>query len=102
METNAISFVKSFGFGFILGYLAGFLIRKGLKVCLVILIVLGIVLYLTGLWETISSVWTWMGEFILGVLNSIFLTVKERIEIYFSNTLWVMGFLAGLAWSIVD
>ena len=102
METNAISFLKSFGFGFILGYLAGFLIRKGLKVCLVILIVLGLVVYLTDLWETISSVWTWMGEFIIGVLNSILLTIKERFEMYLSNTLGVMGFLAGLGWSLLD
>ena len=101
METNSLSFVKSFGFGFIVGYLAGHLLRKGLKVCLVILIVLGLIVYLTGMWETIVCVWSLTGDFFIGVLDSILLSIKERFEIYFSNTLWVMGFLAGIVWSLI-
>ena len=100
METAGTILLKSFGFGLVLGYLAGYFIKRGIKILLLLIIAGVILVYFSGQSEAIPGLWKLTGEFIIKLFIGAFNMMRTRMEAYLTCNAWVFGFIAGSLWSL--
>ena len=101
METNSTNLIRSFAGGFILGYLSGYFIRKGLKLFLILMIFLAVIIHMTDLWESLVNIWSLIGRFLTNMLMSAVVSLKDMLGIQTTSNAFSIGFLTGLGWSLV-
>ena len=101
METFDITQMKSFAGGFVLGYLCGYFIRKGLKLFIVVVILLAVIIHMTDFGESLATIWSLIGRFVTKAFSSAFISVKDMIGIQLTGNAFSLGFMAGLVWSLV-
>jgi len=101
MKADAIFLVKSFGIGFILGYIIGYFLRKAFSIGLVIGALVGLTIYFTGLWEHPNSIWSLTNTQALPLLKSTMEGINVAAIGFFSSDTKVVGFLIGFVVSFL-
>ena len=101
MKADTFLLVKSFGIGFILGYIIGYILRKAFSIGLVIAALAGLTIYFTDLWEHLNSIWSLTNILALPLLTSTMESINVAAIGFFSSDTKAVGFVIGFVVSFL-
>ena len=101
MESDTFLLIKSFGIGFILGYIIGYFLRKAFSIGLVIIALAGLIIYLSGYWEYLNSIWSLIYNLAMPFLTNTLETIKAVAIGFFSSDTKSVGFVIGFVVSFL-
>ncbi len=101
MSAILFNLIKSIGVGLILGYIACYVFKKGLKIFIIMLIMGLIAIYIAGIEDSIAKIWNVIEGFIIFSIKNTIQTLYTKVDSIGGRIPFILGIISGGVWCLL-